>query len=691
MTIELYTGSGDGPPIEEGATVPNSQTAPNVNPDEVLASLDADTRAFLKLLLADGAKALGDRGEEFSAVLRRFEPTVRDIAKFQGALASRRKNLEQVIHDFGSLVEELGMRDDQLKRFVNSSNAVLGSFANQEAAIRGRCASSPRRSRRRRRRWPAPRSSPTSSGPPPALIPAAQALAPALRRSGRSSARRSTRSANQIRPATREIGEPIRTSTAAKGLADSTPALSSSFEDLNILFNEIAYNPPGAQEEGFLFWIAWLNHNTNAVSTLQDANGPLLRGIVMITCGNTASPSRWRTSALPAPALRHADPDAGDLPVEPALPRRSRRAPAQPDRARATDRGTTEPLRTESAPRAPGVRSLPDEAGEPATRRSRRGVRRPMQKTGPDTRTDLHRDRLRALVLRPAALPLARLRRPGAAGPEGYRVTVPFQEATQLAVESDVRISGVPVGKVKASTSAPTRTRPRRRHARDRFRVRADPERHPGHPAPEDAARRDLRRAHSGRGGARTIAEGGELPEAQVSESVQLDEIFRSFNEETRADFQTWMQDQSLSVIGGRGYDLNAALGNLDPFAEETNDVLRVLDSQRLATRQLVRDTGEVFDALSERQGQLRGPDREHRHGLLDHREPRHRARADVHDPAHVPRGVRLTLDRLDRFAADTDPLVQQLRPAARELSPTLIALGKAAPAWSASSTASAR
>ena len=33
--------------------------------------------------------------------------------------------------------------------------------------------------------------------------------------------------------------------------------------------------------------------------------------------------------------------------------------------------------------------------------------------------------------------------------PEGYRVQVPFNEATQLAVESDVRISGVSVGKVK--------------------------------------------------------------------------------------------------------------------------------------------------------------------------------------------------------------------------------------------------
>ena len=33
--------------------------------------------------------------------------------------------------------------------------------------------------------------------------------------------------------------------------------------------------------------------------------------------------------------------------------------------------------------------------------------------------------------------------------PEGYRITVPVDEATTLAEESDVRISGVSVGRVK--------------------------------------------------------------------------------------------------------------------------------------------------------------------------------------------------------------------------------------------------
>ena len=46
--------------------------------------------------------------------------------------------------------------------------------------------------------------------------------------------------------------------------------------------------------------------------------------------------------------------------------------------------------------------------------------------------------------------------------PEGYRIEVPFKEATQLAVESDVRISNVPVGKVKKidlSSEGPNRDR----------------------------------------------------------------------------------------------------------------------------------------------------------------------------------------------------------------------------------------
>ena len=87
--------------------------------------------------------------------------------------------------------------------------------------------------------------------------------------------------------------------------------------------------------------------------------------------------------------------------------------------------------------------------------------------------------------------------------PESYRITAYFPEATQLALESDVRIGGVSVGKVKEIELAPPdAARQRQGHDRgrdrDRARVRADLRGRAGDPAPEDAARRDLRRAHLG-------------------------------------------------------------------------------------------------------------------------------------------------------------------------------------------------
>lgn len=287
MVLEVDAGDPSSPAIDEGATVPSSQTSPNVNPDEILASLDADTRDFLRLLLGDGARALDGREEELAATLKRFEPTARDIAKFQGALASRRQNLSRVIHNFGLLTEELGSRDEQLKNFVSSSDAVLSAFASQEAAIRESLRELPST-------LEATRSSLESSnefsevlGPAARyLTPAAQALAPALRATRPLFRDTVQPIENQIRPFTRQVQEPLRhLNRAAVGLADSTPALTSAISNLNILFNELAYNPPGAQDEGFLFWTAWLNHNGNQLFTLADAQGPMIRGLVLVNCG----------------------------------------------------------------------------------------------------------------------------------------------------------------------------------------------------------------------------------------------------------------------------------------------------------------------------------------------------------------------------------------------------------------------
>ena len=261
--------------------------------------------------------------------------------------------------------------------------------------------------------------------------------------------------------------------------------------------------------------------------------------------------------------------------------------------------------------------------------------------------------------------------------PEGYRFSVPFEEATQLSVESDVRISGVSVGKVKRIDLNADGQAEATIELDNAFRP--DPLRHAGDAAPEDAARRDLRRVDAGlqRGGA--VARGRRAPVRAGCRSVQLDEIFRAFTPETRAAFQAWMQGQAAAPRG-RGEDLSVAIASLDPFAKQADSILRLLDSQEGAVSKLVRDGGAVFEALSARQGQLRG--------LIENSAEVFATTARRNEelkqtftifPTFL-RESRETLTRLERFSIETNPLINQLRPVAAQLTPTARALGDLAP-----------
>jgi phospholipid/cholesterol/gamma-HCH transport system substrate-binding protein len=262
---------------------------------------------------------------------------------------------------------------------------------------------------------------------------------------------------------------------------------------------------------------------------------------------------------------------------------------------------------------------------------------------------------------------------------EGYRFQVEFPEAGQLTQEADVRISGVNVGKVK------------RKQANPGAGVTDVTIELQSAYAPIPVGTQAILRQKTLLGetyveltpaagaGTRMLADGGTLPAGAVSPTVELDEIFRAFDPDTRRAFSNWMDSQGRAV-GDRGAALNAALANLTPFAQDSEDVIRILERQDVATRTLVRDTGEVFGALSERRGQLRGLI-ENANRVFETTAARdgQLAQAFVALPTFL-RETRTTTVRLTKFAELTDPLVTQLRPAARELSPTLIGLQRLAP-----------
>jgi phospholipid/cholesterol/gamma-HCH transport system substrate-binding protein len=52
---------------------------------------------------------------------------------------------------------------------------------------------------------------------------------------------------------------------------------------LNAVVNTLAYNPKG-KEEGYLFWLAWANHDRALLYGQQDAHGPVRRGQIFTSC-----------------------------------------------------------------------------------------------------------------------------------------------------------------------------------------------------------------------------------------------------------------------------------------------------------------------------------------------------------------------------------------------------------------------
>jgi len=262
--------------------------------------------------------------------------------------------------------------------------------------------------------------------------------------------------------------------------------------------------------------------------------------------------------------------------------------------------------------------------------------------------------------------------------PEGYRVKVAFAEGAQLATEADVRISGVPVGKVKSITSD------RRTGLADAV-IEVQPRF-----APLPRGTRAVLRAKTLLGetyveltpGDRRgpkLADGGRIPRGSVSETVELDEVLRTFDRPTRAALQEYLQRQAVA-LDGRGKDLSDLLGTLSPFSRDGATLLRILDAQRGDLRTLVRDGGRAIGALSERRGDLSGliADADRALAITDRRRDALR-RSVVALPA-FEREARRTVTRLRAFAGDTDPLVRRLRPAARRLSPALRSLQRLSP-----------
>jgi phospholipid/cholesterol/gamma-HCH transport system substrate-binding protein len=286
MIVELTPGTRRAGEIDHAKQViPIIQTLPNVNTDEFLAALDGDTRSYLQLLVAGGGEALGGNGKQLSATFRRFEPTNRDIERITTALAVRRDSIARSIHNFRALTTAVGDKDQQLSSLVDASNAVFRSFASQDAKLRQTLSRLPGTLKTTDVAVQKVDKLGKVLGPTLGrLRPGARALGPSLKQSRPFFKATTPVLQTQLRPFARDALPTVKIlRPAARDLAALTPNFTSVLKTANYLLNTAAYNPPG-DDEGYLFWISWLNHIGPTVFSTQDAHGPIRRGALFFSC-----------------------------------------------------------------------------------------------------------------------------------------------------------------------------------------------------------------------------------------------------------------------------------------------------------------------------------------------------------------------------------------------------------------------
>lgn len=288
MFLEVDPGSGGAPVAPAGYTIPVANTNPPVDPDQILSSLDADTRNYLALLINGAGQGLqGKGGSELGQVLVRFLPTHQDLARLNSVVAERGDALRSLIHSLHVLNAAVATKQVQVVQLIDAASKVFQAtaFANQNvsqavADLPGTLQQATVTLQKVQRFANVITPATRNLIPAVSKIPAANAAVIALAKPATPVLR------NEIRPfvvAARPLVRSLR--PASINLATATPNLSKTFDVLNRLFNDLGYSPGGGQH-GYLWWLAWGDHNARGVFASQDANGDFRQLFLQASCAS---------------------------------------------------------------------------------------------------------------------------------------------------------------------------------------------------------------------------------------------------------------------------------------------------------------------------------------------------------------------------------------------------------------------
>jgi phospholipid/cholesterol/gamma-HCH transport system substrate-binding protein len=136
--VDIRPGSPSAGDLDDGSTLPVSQTSTSVTLPEVLSVLDRDTRNDLRLLLSEYATALdGGGAQALNRAIPSFEPAYRLGAITNDALLGEQptKDLQRVLRGQQRVAAALSDNPQALADLVTDLNTTAGAVASQDTAL----------------------------------------------------------------------------------------------------------------------------------------------------------------------------------------------------------------------------------------------------------------------------------------------------------------------------------------------------------------------------------------------------------------------------------------------------------------------------------------------------------------------------------------------------------------------------
>ena len=300
VTLQPVTPLGDvqialspgGPPaaaLAPGATIVVAQTTSPVALEQLLSSLDGETRSWLGSLMASLGQGLGGRGPDLRRMLVALGPNAEQVRRLAVALAVRRHDLAHLVHDL-AVVTRAASSDRRLAPLVLASDQTMRALASQSGPLSEAVRLLPGSLGHLDTTLVHLRGFAGQLGPAlRSLMPAIGRLPTALAALRPFAAAATGVTRSQLTPLVRAAAPLVRTlDPAVQGLAAATPFLTSSLQVLTYVDDELAYNPGGANQ-GYLYWMDWFFHNWDSVFSSGDANGISPRANVLGNCNALAA------------------------------------------------------------------------------------------------------------------------------------------------------------------------------------------------------------------------------------------------------------------------------------------------------------------------------------------------------------------------------------------------------------------